>query len=91
VAAGYVSVLEFVNVEPRLYEDQVWTFSVSLQIRAIFAGHTAVIEPLSLDEAYLDVTENLQGIAGWINELRNELYGNLSPDRHHKNIFDAAT
>ncbi|WP_247986661.1 DNA polymerase IV [Bradyrhizobium sp. 186] len=24
--------------------------------------HTAIIEPLSLDEAYLDVTENLQGI-----------------------------
>jgi len=35
---------------------------VSLQVRAIFAEHTAIVEPLSLDEAYLDVTESLQGI-----------------------------
>lgn len=36
--------------------------AISQQIREIFAEHTPIIEPLSLDEAYLDVTENLQNI-----------------------------
>jgi DNA polymerase IV len=35
---------------------------VSRQIHGVFAEYTPLIEPLSLDEAYLDVTENLRGI-----------------------------
>jgi DNA polymerase-4 len=37
--------------------------AISQQIREIFAEYTMLIEPLSLDEAYLDVTENLKGRA----------------------------
>lgn len=37
--------------------------AISAQIHSIFQQYTTLIEPLSLDEAYLDVTENLKQIA----------------------------
>ena len=37
--------------------------AVSQAVREIFHRHTDLIEPLSLDEAYLDVTENKTGLA----------------------------
>jgi DNA polymerase-4 len=49
---------DLIFVKPRF---EVY-MAVSQQIREIFAEHAAIIEPLSLDEAYLDVTENLQNI-----------------------------
>src|SRR5271166_3284386 len=50
--------LELVFVPPRF---DVYR-SVSRQIHAIFRDYTPLVEPLSLDEAYLDVTDNLKGL-----------------------------
>jgi DNA polymerase IV len=47
---------ELIFVKPRF---DVYR-AVSQEIREIFAEYTPLIEPLSLDEAYLDVTENLK-------------------------------
>src|SRR5271166_3303875 len=49
---------ELVFVRPRF---DVYR-AVSRQIHGIFADYTALIEPLALDEAYLDVTENRRGL-----------------------------
>lgn len=49
---------DLVFVKPRF---EVYR-AISEEIRAVFAQHTAIIEPVALDEAYLDVTENLQGL-----------------------------
>ncbi|HXE23862.1 MAG TPA: DNA polymerase IV, partial [Roseiarcus sp.] len=49
---------ELVFVPPRF---EVYR-AVSREIHAIFRDYTPLIEPLSLDEAYLDVTDNLRGI-----------------------------
>lgn len=45
---------------------------ISLQIRNIFYEYTDLVEPLSLDEAYLDVTENKKGIES-ANEIAREI------------------
>ncbi|NID10295.1 DNA polymerase IV [Fibrella aestuarina] len=50
---------ELLFVKPRF---EVYK-AVSQQIRSVFAEYTPLIEPLSLDEAYLDVTDNLKQLA----------------------------
>src|SRR5271170_1627127 len=64
---------ELVFVPPRfdVYRE------VSKQIHAIFKNYTPLVEPLSLDEAYVDVTENLKGIpTAWeiAKEIRARIY-----------------
>src|SRR5271170_6413754 len=49
---------ELVFVPPRF---EVYR-EISKQIHAIFKNYSRLVEPLSLDEAYLDVTDNLKGI-----------------------------
>ena len=64
---------ELIFVKPRfdVYKD------VSRQIRSIFLDYTPLVEPLSLDEAYLDVTENLKAIetaTAIARELRQRIF-----------------
>jgi DNA polymerase-4 len=67
---------EVIFVRPRF---EVYK-GVSTQIRSIFERYTDLIEPLSLDEAFLDVTEDKQHIGSAIDiakaikqAIRNEL------------------
>jgi DNA polymerase-4 len=61
VGSGFRSQAALSGIDLRETPFEVYK-AVSQQIRDSFAEHTPIIEPLSLDEAYLDVTENLQDI-----------------------------
>ena len=64
---------ELVFVPPRF---EVYR-AVSRQIHGIFARYTALIEPLSLDEAYLDVTQDLRGLqtaSATAKEIRSRIF-----------------
>lgn len=64
---------ELIFVKPRFdrYKE------ISGQIREIFLDYTELVEPLSLDEAYLDVTENRKGLPSATliaREIRKRIY-----------------
>ncbi len=54
---AYIKCPDIIFTKPRfeVYKE------VSMQIREIFKSYTDLVEPLSLDEAYLDVTEHKKG------------------------------
>lgn len=55
-------------IKPRFHRYK----EISEQIREIFHEYTELVEPLSLDEAYLDVTENKKGIQS-ANEIARDI------------------
>lgn len=53
---------------------------ISKKVRAIFHEYTDLVEPLSLDEAYLDVTENKKGLPSATliaKDIRDRIYNDL--------------
>ena len=67
--------LELVSVRPRF---DVYG-PVSSQIHAIFADSIELIEPLSLDEAYLDVTQDRRGL-GTATAIAQEIRARIRTD-----------
>ncbi len=59
---------QLIVVKPRFQRYK----EISQQIRKIFYEYTDLVEPLSLDEAYLDVTENKKGIES-ANDIAREI------------------
>jgi DNA polymerase IV len=68
---------ELIFVKPRfdVYRE------VSRQIRDIFYEYTPLVEPLSLDEAYLDVTENLKDIP-YATQVAREIRAKIWKETH---------
>jgi DNA polymerase-4 len=67
---------DLIFVPPRFDRYQ----EVSQQIRAIFHEYTDEVEPLSLDEAFLDVTENKKGLTSATviaREIRKRIFDEL--------------
>ncbi|MEA1785669.1 DNA polymerase IV [Arenibacter sp. GZD96] len=67
---------ELLFIKPRFQRYK----EISMQIRRIFLEYTDLVEPLSLDEAYLDVTENKKGnpSASLIaTEIRKRIYEDI--------------
>lgn len=68
---------ELIFVKPRF---EVYK-GVSSEIHKVFEKYTDIIEPLSLDEAYLDVSENKMGIKSATviaNNIREEIYSKVN-------------
>ena len=68
-----------------VHSDHVRYKEVSMQVHEIFAKHTDLIEPLSIDEAFLDVTENKTGLSAveTAESIREEI-------RHRLNLTASA-